>query len=368
MQLIELHIIQSFPVSCLNRDDLGAPKTALFGGIPRARISSQCLKRAARVTARELAPSFNGIRTRLLLKPFTTALVECGLNTEEAAEKAVSICEVFSKQDTKKSDQVKTAVYLSPAEILSIAQAVAQGEDPNKAAKKAHRNDAADIALFGRMVANDASLSIEGAAMFSHALSTHHASNDVDYYSAVDDGKEGAADSGAGMIGVLEFTSATYYRYVAINLGLLASEKHLGGVSTEDRKSAIAAFLRATLIAVPSARRNSMNAATLPSEVLGIYKKKGQPIQLVNAFEEPVTLKKDEEADNSEKEERESEKIATQGYRSSKRNSIAAKSVRKLEAELENLKNIWNIEHQEELWLSETKVADFISRLSSYVE
>jgi CRISPR system Cascade subunit CasC len=56
MKLIELHILQSFPVSCLNRDDVGAPKTATFGGLTRARISSQCLKRAIRLQAKELCP------------------------------------------------------------------------------------------------------------------------------------------------------------------------------------------------------------------------------------------------------------------------------------------------------------------------
>lgn len=288
MNLIELHILQSFPVSCLNRDDVGSPKSALFGGVKRARISSQCLKRASRVYAREYTPGFEGLRSRHLKIPFKEALVAAGLPQEEADEKADSLCVVFSKKDSKHPEQVTTAVYLSPGEIRHIAEAVAQGSDPKKAAKGAVRSDAADIALFGRMVANDPTLNIEGAAMFSHALSTHKADNEIDFFSAVDDRKRDAEDAGAGMIGTLEFNSATYYRYVAINLDQLAAPTHLGELSEEERNDILRAFIRAALVATPSARKNSMNAGTLPHEALGIRKPKGQPLQLVNAFEKPV--------------------------------------------------------------------------------
>lgn len=286
MKLIELHILQSFPVSCLNRDDVGAPKSAVFGGVNRARISSQSLKRAIRMAARDGAAceAFQGVRSRLLKKPFIEALGHHGLTDEkQAAAKADEILTVFSKQDSKNPDQVTTAVFLSPGEIDSIAKAVVGGEEPKKAAKKAVRNDAADIALFGRMVANDATLNVEGAAMFSHALSVHRADNDIDFFSAVDDRKAGAEDAGAGMIGTLEFNSALYYRFCAVNLDLLADENHLSGLSVEQQQAAMDAFIRATLTAVPGARKNSMNAHTFPSFVLGVVKEKGQPVQLINA-------------------------------------------------------------------------------------
>jgi CRISPR system Cascade subunit CasC len=286
MNLIELHILQSFPVSCLNRDDVGSPKSALFGGVKRARISSQCLKRASRILAHESHAGFEGIRSRLLLTPFRDALAAAGVTDPEA--KATELCNLFSKTDSKDPLQVTTAVYLSPSEIQQIAIAIAGGEDAKKAIKGVNRNDAADIALFGRMVANDPNLNVDGAAMFSHALSTHKTDNEVDFFSAVDDRKAEAEDAGAGMIGSLEFNSATYYRYAAINLNLLESKSHLGGLSPEQRKDIIAAFIRAVLISVPGARKNSMNAGTLPHEVLGIRKSSGQPLQLINAFEEPV--------------------------------------------------------------------------------
>jgi len=326
-------------VSCLNRDDVGSPKTAVFGGVQRARLSSQCLKRAARMAASEMAPNFQGIRSRFLKDPFVRALLDAGIETSKAAELALSICETFSKQNSKHEAQVTTAVYLSPGEITQIAKAVAEGEDPKKAVKKVDRLDAADIALFGRMVANDATLNVEGAAMFSHALSTHKASNEIDFYSAVDDRKGDSEDAGAGMIGTLEFTSATYYRYAAVNLDLLFADSHLGKLTAAERRAVLIAFVRATLMAVPGARKNSMNAATLPFEVLGIFKDKGQPIQLINAFETPVQANG---------------------------NGLASTSLLALKAELEKLRTTWDIK-QEEIWLTEAGIQAFLEKLTSHV-
>lgn len=291
MKLIELHILQSFPVSCLNRDDVGSPKSAVFGGVQRARISSQCLKRASRVLARENHAGFQGIRSRHLMLPFSQALEAEGIDAETAAKQAAELCTLFSKPDIKHPEQVTTAVYLSPGEIKQIAQAIAGGEDAKKAIKNATRNDAADIALFGRMIANDPNLNVEGASMFSHALSTHKSTNEVDFFSAVDDRKGGAEDAGAGMIGSLEFNSATYYRYVAVNLDLLGAPTHLADLDQNEQKDILRAFIESALTAVPNARKNSMNAGTLPHEVLGIRKEKGQPLQLINAFESPVDSK-----------------------------------------------------------------------------
>jgi len=337
MKLIELHILQSFPVSCLNRDDVGSPKSAVFGGVSRARLSSQSLKRAVRLLARSESPDFQGIRSRFLLEPFTKALLAAGLDETAAAEKGKLICEAFSKVDAKKPDQVTTAVYLSPGEIQQIAAAVAAGDEPKKAIKKVDRLDAADIALFGRMVANDATLNVEGAAMFSHALSTHAASNEIDFFSSVDDLKGDAEDAGAGMIGTLEFNSATYYRYTAINLAQFTCEKNLGKLTPDQRRTILKDFIRATLIAVPGARQNSMNAATLPFEVLGIRKDKGQPLQLANAFESPV-------------------KATGKG--------LQAASLSAMKEHLESLEKTWG-PLGEKFWLTETGLDSFLDQLLS---
>ncbi|MES2996540.1 MAG: type I-E CRISPR-associated protein Cas7/Cse4/CasC [Verrucomicrobiota bacterium] len=338
MNLIELHILQSFPVTCLNRDDVGSPKSATFGGSQRARVSSQSLKRATRLQAREESASgFEGIRSRFLLEPFTAALIAAEMDETAAEKNAKLICEAFSTIDKKNPDQVTTAVFLSPAEIQQVAAAVAAGKEPKQAVKKVDRLDAADIALFGRMIANDATLNVEGAAMFSHALSTHTTANEIDFFSAVDDRKGDSEDAGAGMIGTLEYNSATYYRYVAINLDLLFDAKHLGPISEQEkRKSLLRAFIRSVLTAVPGARQNSMNGATLPIEVLGIRKDKGQPLQLINAFEAPI-------------------KANGKGY--------AANSRGKMLDHHADLKNLWSIETSVESLLTEDKLDGFLAKL-----
>jgi CRISPR system Cascade subunit CasC len=314
MRLIELHILQSFPVSCLNRDDVGAPKTATFGGVTRARISSQCLKRAVRLQAKELCPElYAGERSRLIVVPIAEATRLYGATANQALEISKKFCHGLATLDEdafkqKGIRQVKTLMFLSPSEREEIGKELAailkEYKDTKAMDKKiqsaaskvreAKLKDAADIALFGRMVAADHSLTVEGAAMFSHALSTHRADNDIDFFAAVDDRQqedptvEEEYRTVSGMIGAIEFTSAVYYRYVGLNLGLLGDDRHLKALSAEDRRSVVDTFIRAAVLAVPGARKNSMNAHTLPSYVLGLVKHKGQPLQLINAFEKPV--------------------------------------------------------------------------------
>ena len=348
MKLIELHILQSYPVSCLNRDDVGSPKTAEFGGVSRARVSSQCLKRAVREYARDHYPAarFNGLRSRMLIDPFTAAFQAAGLDEAKAVEQSRATCMALSKIEDKKPGLVTTAVFLSPGEIAQVATAVAAGAEPAKALKKANRLDAADISLFGRMIANDASLNVEGAAMFSHALSSHAAGNEIDFFSAVDDRKtDESADAGAGMIGTLEFTSALYYRYVGLNLDLLADKNHLGGLDAGERRAVVDAFLRSAVLAVPGARRNTMNADTRPGFVLGLYHDKGQPLQLINAFLRPIKG-------------------------GGKNSDLLGGSRDALEAHHGNLKRVWGIAPTVEATLTEdgdTTFAQFATELTAHV-
>lgn len=347
MKLIELHILQSFPVSCLNRDDLNSPKTATFGGVQRARVSSQCWKRAIREAAAANSPHFKGERTRLIVTPLRDALASRGLGADDAHAKAIEICDAlatFDKEAEKKSGslKVKTIFFTSPAEIDALAAAYAETKDVKKAVKclKAENfKDAADIALFGRMVAADHSLTVEGAAMFNHALSTHRVENEIDFFTAVDD-LNPSDDSGSGHMGTTEFNAATYYRYVALNLTMLADSDHLASMTPEERKEVVAAFIRASLEAVPVARRNSANANVRPRFVLGVIKNEGQPIQLVNAFEKPVW--------------------------GAKGASILENSIELLKAEHESLKKTWAIQ-SEEISIPDVDIETFIAKLTSHV-
>lgn len=354
MKLIELHILQSFPVSCLNRDDVGSPKTAVFGGVSRARLSSQSLKRAIREFAQDNLPGarFGGQRTKLIVQPLADALKEHGVTDGKVAdEHAANIADKLAKLDAKAEEpQVGTLTFLAPSEIDSIAKQVAELLKTNPKSKDYEKHldkyckaagllDGADIAIFGRMAASLPSLTLEGAAMFSHALSTHKADNDLDFYSAVDDRKPKGDDAGAGMIGTLEFSSAVYYRYAALNLDLLADADHLAKLTVAERQQVVDAFIRATLQAVPGARKNSMNAHTLPGYVLGTYKAAGQPVQLINAFEEPIRPK----------------------------SGLLAESIAKLKAHHEATKKTWDITCQTETAIPDVNINAFCEALKQHV-
>jgi CRISPR system Cascade subunit CasC len=210
--------------------------------------------------------------------------------------------------------------------------------------------DAADIAIFGRMVASDHSLTVEGAGLFSHALSTHKAENDIDFFSAVDDLQK-AEEAGAGMTSTLEFNSATYYRYVALNLDLLFYQKDRDGkqaatlacFASDEHKATrgqiVDAFIRGVVLAVPGARKNSMNAHTLPGYVLGLVMAKGHPIQLINAFEKPVLSK----------------------------NGLMDASILALEEHHEQLKTTWGIEPVTEVAIPKKSLDEFCTEIVAHV-
>jgi CRISPR system Cascade subunit CasC len=338
MNHIALHILQPFPATCLNRDDVGAPKNLIFGGVTRARVSSQCWKRHIRMLARakeftDAYGYFAGERTRRAAEDLAKSLAD--LKVDDAKSLATFVCKSFlsskmseTPEDSKDeategpsetgTGETSTLLYFSPGELAAIAHAVAGlvaavrhralttapkadkkatkeiqkaqqaiRDAASKAVKGFARKDAADIAIFGRMVANDPSLNIEGAGLFSHAFSTHKCDNDLDFWTAVDDRKGAEDDAGAANMGHAEFSAACYYRYIALNLDLLAKPTHLQGISKEDRQKVVRTFLRAALLAVPCAKQNSMNGHCLPEFALGLVSS-GQPVQLANAFESPV--------------------------------------------------------------------------------
>lgn len=290
MNLIELHMLQSFPVNCLNRDQFGSPKSTVFGGVPRARISSQCWKRAVRLMARDENKMFSGNRSRFFFNRLEKIFVTLG-HSEEDAQKFVQHIIEGNTPKKKKNFSVDAAYYFSDSELKAAAGAYLSSNDKKEQiaavmkALKGITRDGIDIAFFGRMVA-DSDLTLEGAAMFSHAISVNRVDNDLDFFTAVDDLRP-KEKTGSAHMGDIEFNTACYYRYVALNLDLLADSDHLGALSPEDRRSAVATFLRACAMAIPAARKNSMLANTLPGFILGIARK-GAPLSLANAFETPV--------------------------------------------------------------------------------
>lgn len=288
---LEFHILQSFPTSCLNRDDVGAPKSAVIGGIPRARVSSQCWKRAVRLTLHELGIK-TASRTRLVVHKIAEECKKRGASDEQAKACGEAFAKSFAK--SVKEYVSDTMFFISPSEAVGVSEAYEQnGFDASKLKDKelvklckssinpAH--DGLDIALFGRMVANAPEMNVEAAASFAHAISTHKAAAEVEFFTAVDDCRAND-ESGSGHMGSLEYNSATYYRYISLDLGQLAENMKAEG-NPEEISKAVEAFTKALFIAIPSARQKTM-AAACPWNHAVITLRKGQNIQL--NFNTPV--------------------------------------------------------------------------------
>ncbi|GGI97880.1 type I-E CRISPR-associated protein Cas7/Cse4/CasC [Saccharopolyspora subtropica] len=333
--ILELHLLQSFPVSNLNRDDLGQPKTATFGGVPRARISSQSLKRAARdeFDQHGLDAADLGQRTKRLELEVTKLLSDPDHGYGRAAEATSPVVAAAFNQFRFKTEATGFTKYLlfvdkntarllaefcnENWDALSAYAAKAQKEREAKEAKKSKKTTstgdsenpvekiakiatdsklkaiakdifsarrAADIALFGRMIADNTDLNVNAASQVAHAISTHAVATEFDYYTAVDDLKRDD-EPGADMIGTIDFNTACYYSYANLNLAQLT--ENLQG-DHELVAQAAKAWLGAFIHSTPSGKQTTTAARTMPETLLGTVRTRGA-WNLANAFLRPVT-------------------------------------------------------------------------------
>ncbi len=292
---IEFHILQNFAPSNLNRDDTNTPKDCIFGGYRRARISSQCLKRAIRGDFPESVTDLSGIRTKYILDLLKDH-IEDFEEIEPAIRKVVEAS--YSKFDKKQDSRTEVLLFLGKNEIENLATLIEEyredlkddkkGELSKKVSdefKKAYKNqvNAPDIALFGRMVASNANLNIDASCQVAHAISTNKVDMEWDFWTAVDDFQK-QDETGAGMMGVQGFNSSCFYRYAVIDTEQLKANLE----DTDIAYKAIEAFYRASLSAVPTGKQNSMAAHNPPSFVFAVVKDGKAPWSLANAFEKPV--------------------------------------------------------------------------------
>jgi CRISPR system Cascade subunit CasC len=247
---IEFHVIQNFAPSNLNRDDTGAPKDALFGGHRRARVSSQCFKRAIRLKAGSLAgvsAANQGVRTRKLKQLLEARLAE--RNRADAGPR-IEVALAAAGLKVKEDGNTEYLLFLGNGEIDAFVELIdkhwdalgapaSPGEKKSKKEAKASAppevvkeakalldgKKAVDVALFGRMLADMPGVNQDAACQVAHAISTHRVEREFDYFTAVDD-KAGADEADAGMIGQVEFNSATFYRYAVIDARKLVENLH----------------------------------------------------------------------------------------------------------------------------------------------
>lgn len=389
---IEVHLIQNFAPSNLNRDDTGQPKSAYFGGCRRARVSSQCGKRAAREWWRERGTVTVGHRTKRLQQLIAEKLVQ----DKEFMKKVPGEQDLkdgirmftdayYAAADKKRPDSTSVLIFIGPSEVDVCAEAIkeiwddkttettkkgkqsaetfkgiasivkgARDFDARNAGKKKASPDreaapeqeesgqagdddageeasakkpkrpkiepskeildrikaaqvSADIALFGRMLAEQPGRNTDGACQVAHPISTHRVDMEMDFYTAVDD-RNPEEETGAGMMGVVGFNSACFYRYALVERDQLARNlarktnrkdgQWVDNLTADDYSKAdtvLKAFLEAMVYAIPTGKQNSFAAQNLPSFGLFVRRQGGVPISLANAFAKPVRPRKDDD-------------------------------------------------------------------------
>src|SRR3990172_1275007 len=326
---IELHFVQHFAPANLNRDDANLPKDCDFGGARRARISSQCFKRAIRTdpifaTTTEVP---NGTRTRFIVRTLRGRLMEAGKAENDATAVATAFANAYSGgMDTKRPDQTKVMLYLSTQEVdwvvdqllakweelLTAANSGSDGEAEagKKRGRKSRataanpasdiaeelvkqtkeRTSAPDIALFGRMLADRPETNIDAACQVAHAISTHAVKMDIDYFTAMEELAE-PHETGASQIGTTGFNSACFYRYLRLDYSkLLENLKDDGDLARKTGKG----LMLPAHAPIPTGKQNSHAAHNRPSFMLAVARTPNSAGRsLVNAFEKPVRAQRD---------------------------------------------------------------------------
>ena len=297
-RFLQLHLLTFFPPANLNRDDTGRPKTAVVGGATRLRLSSQSLKRAWRTSPvfSTALTGYMGQRTQRLGEDVQAHLLDRQVPPDRARAVARGVAAVFGKVKDEKDPnptRIEQLAFIAPEEraaAMALAErAAASGEviEPKKTGLLRTADTAADIALFGRMLADDPGYNREAAAQVAHAITTHRVTVEDDYYTAVDDLKRPSEDAGAGFLGEAAFGSGVFYLYLCIDRALLV--KNLGGDAAAQALAATAlgALTEAAATTAPSGKQNSFAAHGRAEYVLA-ERGDAQPRTLAGAFSRPV--------------------------------------------------------------------------------
>lgn len=281
---IDIHVLQAVPPNAMNTDDLREPKTAVYGGCTRARVSSQAWKKAQRDMFNEgIVEDERGIRTKSLASMLAGDIRVISPDVKDADKLAE---ELLKKAGFKIKDGENEALFfISRAQSKALAKLGTKKKVSEIAKDEClnvlKENPSIDIALFGRMAASVPELNTDACAQVAHAISTHSIEKEYDYFTAIDDLKKGDS-TGAGHIATTEFDSSVLYRYAALNI------RELKRYLNADTAKAAAMFIDTFIRSMPKGKMNSFANRTLPSYVY-VSIRDDQPINMAEAFERPVS-------------------------------------------------------------------------------
>lgn len=281
---LDIHAIQTVPPANINRDDTGSPKTAQYGGVTRARVSSQSWKRAIRKYFNENGDIANvGIRSLEIVKYVANKIVEKdgSISIEDAmvmADKTINAAKISTKEQ-----KAKALFFLSDKQAEKLAQASIDKVADKKQLESILNDDISiDIALFGRMVADNAILNEDASSQVAHSISTHAIQSEFDFFTAVDD-LAPEDNAGAGMLGTVEYNSSTLYRYA--NIALHDFYRQL--TDKEETINETKLFVKSFVESMPTGKINTFANKTLPQAIV-VSLRSDRPLNMVSAFEEPI--------------------------------------------------------------------------------
>ena len=335
---MNIHILQVLPLSNLNRDDVGSPKTVLYGDATRARLSSQALKRASRIHfetvsvadrtfrsgdshAQEALQTVDAIATKngktLTLEQRKAVLsylqaevkklyAKADKTEEKAKEKTKSSKNKPAKEsseaseseseatptNTKEDEKGNTMVWLAEEEIRVLAEKcynaiVAEVASDNNTPGSfiGTTTKSLTIAGFGRMFANAPGVQTDAAVQVAHAFTTHESCIELDYYVAADDlRKKIKGDSGAGFLSIAEYTSGVFYRYFNIDRTQLAV--NWADMNAKDAPERLKEWYTSLIMQLPTGKNNATASHGFPVYILA--QESSQPLSYATAFEKPV--------------------------------------------------------------------------------
>lgn len=319
---IEIHALRAFPPSNLNRDDFGAPKSAMFGGSKRLRISSQCLKRTWRLSE-QFQSNFTkndlSIRTNQAYTEVTKQITnQIGQLNSGLIDGITSLIKSIGKSEDKDKDKKDSTVFLflTKQEIDLVCKFIQENETEVNSIKSSGKVDkevmnkvkknlkkylldntdsnSPDVGLFGRFITTKEPEfdTINAALQVSHAVGVTKMDVEYDYFTTIDDI---STDPGAAHLGESEFSSSVMYMYSVVDLNQL--EKNLGMRTSAGRKAdaesislarkSIPALIRAVGEATPTGKKTG-TAPYTKAEYIEVIVRKSQPFNSCNAFLKPV--------------------------------------------------------------------------------
>lgn len=310
-KFVDIHALQVLPFSNINRDDMGFPKTVIFGGAERTRISSQSWKRVIRKHVEDSIDE-RAVRTRRLVRGVTERLISRGWERHEAEAAGIQVAISAGnginlrneKDDLDKVVLSTNALILLPevgideltdlaAEYRShILREADRAQDPLKVNPKLPSGKIQEILsrrsgtinLFGRMLTGIPSANVDGSVQMAHSFTTHRADMEYDFFTAVDDIEDDLGRRGTGHMGTGVFSAGTFYRYSNINLiDLLAN---VGG-DIDVAATLVSSFLGGFITTVPPGKETS-TAPVTPPDFVHVAVRDDRPVSLASAFESPV--------------------------------------------------------------------------------